>query len=118
MKIKNTHIYIAFLTCLFFTALNFFSAQEPIRLQRIVDPVQIDGIPDEDTWNSQNSFKLTMWRHTFGVEPTEAIDIRFGYDEELIWVGAWDLGLLDMQTAEDGATPGYDPREGNNFFLV
>ena len=67
----------------------YLSAQkEPVKIKRITEAVKFDGIPDEGLWKELNSFKLTMWRPNFGAETSETSEVRIGYDDKYLWVGA------------------------------
>jgi hypothetical protein len=86
MKCSIPYILISFLTLL---PGNYnISAQQPIKIKRITDQVKFDGIPDENFWNTLDTFSMTMWRPAFGTKPTESSDIRIGYDDEYLWVAA------------------------------
>lgn len=78
--------------CILWTLLTLcfinINAQESIQIRRLAEPVNFDGIPDEDTWKSLVKFDLTMHRPNFGSAPSELSDIRIGYDNEFLWVGA------------------------------
>jgi Carbohydrate family 9 binding domain-like len=87
MNYSITYFLVSILTLLPGKYYNI-SAQEPIRIKRITDQVKFDGIPDENFWNTLDTFSMTMWRPTFGTNPTESSDIRIGYDDEYLWVAA------------------------------
>ncbi len=74
--------------------LSSFSQEDPIRIKRIEGPITFDGIPSEDTWSKLDQFPLKMHRPNFGMEPSEKSDIRIGYDDEYLWIGA-DLFMKD-----------------------
>jgi hypothetical protein len=63
-------------------------SQEPVKIERMTGPVRFDGVPDDDSWKSLNPFQLLMFRPNFGNKPSEESDIRIGYDNEFLWVGA------------------------------
>ena len=62
--------------------------QEPVRLKRLTTAIEFDGTPGEDAWLSLDQFPLTMHRPNFGNQPSESSDVRVGYDDEFLWVGA------------------------------
>lgn len=64
------------------------NAQETISVTRINDQLTFDGIPDEPQWESLNKFDLIMHRPTFGLAPSEVSEVRVGYDNEFLWIGA------------------------------
>lgn len=64
------------------------SGQEPVTIGRINSEITFDGIPEEAAWTTLGKFELTMHRPNFGTTPSETSDIRIGYDDEFLWVGA------------------------------
>jgi hypothetical protein len=62
--------------------------QEPVRIKRITDPVTFDGMPFEAAWKSSDLFTLIMHKPDFGQQPSEQSEIRIGYDNQYLWVGA------------------------------
>lgn len=76
------------LTLIIFLIFTDLRAQEAVSIQRITEPVSFDGIPDEQVWEGLRTFEMTMHSPTFGLAPTEISDIRMGYDNEFLWVGA------------------------------
>jgi hypothetical protein len=76
---------------------NILLSQEPVSLKRITGSVRFDGIPDEEAWESLDPFQLIMYRPDFANQPSEASDVRIGYDNEFLWVGA----KLYMHDASD-----------------
>jgi hypothetical protein len=67
---------------------NFAVSQEAVKIKRITVPVEFDGIPQESAWQSLDLFSLTMHRPNFGTQPSEKSEVRIGYDNEFLWVGA------------------------------
>lgn len=63
-------------------------AQETVMIKRLEGNVSFDGIPGENAWSSMGQFELTMHRPNFGNAPSESSDIRIGYDDEYLWIGA------------------------------
>jgi hypothetical protein len=62
--------------------------QETVQIQRLTSSIEFDGIPDEPAWNTAGDFQLTMHRPNFGNQPSEKSDVRIGFDDEFLWVGA------------------------------
>jgi hypothetical protein len=62
--------------------------QEPVQIKRLDAAVLFDGIPNEPAWETLEQFPLTMHRPNFGNKPSEESDVRIGYDDEFLWVGA------------------------------
>ncbi|HLN56091.1 MAG TPA: DUF5916 domain-containing protein [Bacteroidales bacterium] len=83
---KNT--LICFLGLFLSFLLNQVSAQEPIQIKRLDDAINFDGMPRENAWSTLVKFDLTMHRPNFGSSPSEVSDIRIGYDNEFLWIGA------------------------------
>jgi hypothetical protein len=63
-------------------------SQESVKIQRLTSAIEFDGIPDEAAWGDLELFPLTMHRPNFGNEPSEKNDVRIGYDDEFLWIGA------------------------------
>jgi len=63
-------------------------SQEPVKIKRLKAAIEFDGIPDEPAWKSLDMYPLTMHRPNFGNQPSELSDVRVGYDDEFLWVGA------------------------------
>jgi hypothetical protein len=64
------------------------SGQESVQIKRLNEPIEFDGVPGEAAWESLDLFPLTMHRPVFKNEPSERSDVRIGYDDEFLWVGA------------------------------
>ena len=64
------------------------TVNEPILISRLLQPVNFDGIPDEEPWNHVSMLAMTMYQPVFGKDPTEKTDIRIGYDDEYLYIGA------------------------------
>lgn len=62
--------------------------QAPVKIKRITSPVAFDGMPFEAAWKSADPFTLVMHRPDFGQLPSEQSEVRIGYDNEYLWVGA------------------------------
>jgi hypothetical protein len=63
-------------------------SQEAVKIKRIMAPVEFDGIPEEEAWKTLDLFTLTMHRPNYGTQPSEKSEVRIGYDNEFLWVGA------------------------------
>lgn len=64
------------------------SAQDAVRIKRVNTQIAFDGMPSEQAWKELDIFRLTMHRPNFGTEPSELSDVRIGYDNLYLWVGA------------------------------
>jgi hypothetical protein len=62
--------------------------QDVVKIKRITVPVEFDGIPREAAWQTLDVFSLTMHRPNYGSQPSEKSEVRIGYDEGFLWIGA------------------------------
>ena len=62
--------------------------QEAVKIKRIAGTVNFDGVPNEEIWNTLDLFPLTMHKPNYKAIPSENSDIRIGYDNEFLWIGA------------------------------
>lgn len=62
--------------------------KEALLIKPLTQAVNFDGIPDEEAWESADPIDLIMFSPNWGKEPSEKSDIRFGYDEKYLYVGA------------------------------
>lgn len=65
------------------------SASDPLEIDRLKGEITLDGVPDEEAWNDLDSFPLTTYVPDAGNEPSERSDIRIGYTDDHLYVGAW-----------------------------
>jgi len=63
-------------------------AQERRIIQRLESEIIFDGVPDEAAWKSLDTFPTITHQPTFGLNPSERSDIRMGYDDAYVYVGA------------------------------
>jgi len=63
-------------------------SQEPVQIKRLSSTVEFDGIPNDAAWESLDLFPMTMHRPNFGNQASEESDVRVGYDDEYLWIGA------------------------------
>lgn len=61
-------------------------AQDPTRLVRISQPIDLDGYPDEQVWNDVPALDLTMYEPISGGSMTERTEIRVAYDDDFLYV--------------------------------
>lgn len=69
-------------------SVNAANAQEPIRLTRLAEPIQIDGLIDEPGWQKIEPLPMTMNRPIYKGEPTERTEIRIDYDQDYFYSSA------------------------------
>ena len=88
--------YLPFLVLLICLSLNVsgqpdssLSRKQALIINKLSQPVNFDGIPDEYAWKTIEPIKLTMHSPVFGKEPTEDTDIRMAYDDKYLYAGAW-----------------------------
>jgi len=62
--------------------------QEPVALTRLSGPIELDGRIDESAWDDVPPLEMTVYTPVFRGTPTELTDIRIGYDDSYIYVGA------------------------------
>jgi hypothetical protein len=62
--------------------------QEAVSIKHLTSPIEFDGVPKEAAWSELEMFPMTMHRPNFGSDPSEVSDIRIGYDDLYLWVGA------------------------------
>ena len=60
----------------------------PILLKKITTPIVLDGVSDEEAWESVDSFPLTTYTPTYGVPPSEKTEIRIAYDDNYLYLSA------------------------------
>ncbi|HNR41854.1 MAG TPA: DUF5916 domain-containing protein [Bacteroidales bacterium] len=61
---------------------------EAVNIKRIKGEILFDGIPDEPEWANLTYLPMTMHSPVFGAEPSEASEVRIGYDDHFLWIGA------------------------------
>ena len=61
--------------------------KQAVIIQRLDQPVNFDGVPDEPAWNSISPFQMIMFSPVFGKEPTETTETRIAYDNDNLYVG-------------------------------
>ena len=93
------------------------TGQGVVKLNRISAPVEFDGVPDEDAWASASLFPLIMFRPVFGAEPTEKSEVRIGYDDEFLWVGA-SLYMTDASKIQEVSKKRDEALRGTDAFSV
>ena len=69
-------------------SVNAANAQEPIRLTRFTESIQIDGLSDEPGWQKIEPLPIVMYKPTYKGEPTERTEIRIAYDKDYFYCSA------------------------------
>lgn len=67
---------------------NVILAQQPMEIPKIEGPITLDGVPDEPAWEKLEPLPFTSYLPEAGKEPTERSDVRIGYTDEHLYVGA------------------------------
>jgi len=103
----------ALLLICFFHICTVLSGQDIVRMKRVTGSIAFDGIPSEPAWDSAELFPLTMHRPDFGSDPSENSEVRIGYDDESLWVGARlymkdPSKILEITRKRDDPPFGYD----------
>lgn len=84
---KSPKIILVILTTLTISTTST-QGQSPIEIKRLTGPVTFDGMPDEDCWESIEPFPFITLTPVHGQRPTEQTDVRIGYDDEFLYLGA------------------------------
>ncbi|CAN5301003.1 hypothetical protein BH23BAC3_BH23BAC3_18780 [soil metagenome] len=63
-------------------------AQSTTTIQRLSEPIQFDGMPDDAAWQSVDPLPLMTYFPEDGREPSERSDVRIAYVDEYLYVGA------------------------------
>ena len=63
-------------------------AQDVYTLQRISDPIRLDGAVDDDAWAAVAPLPLVMYEPVFKGTMTERTEIRVGHDDEYLYAAA------------------------------
>ena len=63
-------------------------AQNTYKLQRITDPIRLDGVVDDDAWTALTPLPLVMYEPVFRGTMTERTEIRIGHDDEHLYAAA------------------------------
>ncbi|MES2306782.1 MAG: DUF5916 domain-containing protein [Gemmatimonadota bacterium] len=69
---------------------------QSLTLHRVSTPIRLDGILDEAAWLTLDVLPLTMFRPTAGATPTESAEVRIGYDDHDVYIGA-RLGMRNAR---------------------
>lgn len=75
-------------TLILFLFIDDVSAEDNVRIKRIKGQVIFDGRPTEEAWQGTEQFTMVMHRPNFSTTPSEASDVRIGYDDQYLWIGA------------------------------
>ena len=89
MALKK-RFYCAFtLFICFFTSVNALAqirSENPVPLQRLDGPIELDGFSDEAAWEAVDPLPLTVYQPVFQADPSEKTEIRIAYDDDYIYV--------------------------------
>ena len=59
---------------------------EPLQIQRIEEPIRLDGRPAEAAWEGIDPVPVVQYEPDAGAPPTEPTEIRFAYDDNYFYV--------------------------------
>lgn len=105
------------------------SAQKVYRAERITDPIKIDGILEEQSWEGDYAGEFIQYEPNVGDLPSERSEVRIRYDDDAIYVGAKlfdsnptkilkELANRDESSNTDVFTIGFDTyKDGINSFV-
>ena len=77
---------LLFLFLLLFSVNSYSS--EKLKIQRISEPIQFDGSPNELAWQLIDTLPITMHSPVFNGNATEQTLIRIAYDDQFLWISA------------------------------
>lgn len=58
---------------------------EPIPIQRITEPIVLDGLSDEAAWQEIEPFPVVMHEPVFGAQPSERTEFLAAYDDDYFY---------------------------------
>jgi len=91
--------------------------QAPVRINPVSGEVNFDGMPNESVWEALVPFPMIMYQPVHGGELTEKTDVRIGFNNTYLYVGAHlyyqDVSLLQAV----GKKRDYDQMTCDNFGL-
>jgi hypothetical protein len=62
--------------------------QEVVKIKRITGKIEFDGFPGENAWQTLDLFALKMHKPNYAFQPSEKTDVRIGFDDGFLWIGA------------------------------
>lgn len=69
-----------------------------VEIKRFSGLINFDGMPNDLAWKDLEAFPFEMYQPNHGEKPTEEIDVRIGFDDNFLYVGASlfyeDISLL------------------------
>ncbi len=71
--------------------------QEPMVMPRLSGPINFDGVPNEEVWQSIPVLPMVMYTPVFGNEPTELSVIKIAYDNDYLYVS----GIFNYKNPDD-----------------
>jgi hypothetical protein len=91
---KTPGILLIFFGCLILSPgiaqeINLPGQSSPMKVTRITNGINFDGVPDEAVWEDIGEIPLVMYRPLFGGLPTEKSVIKMAYDDEYLYISGW-----------------------------
>jgi len=71
--------------------------QEPMVVPRLSGPINYDGVPDEEAWQTIAALPLVMYMPVFGNEPSEKSMIKIAYDNDYFYLS----GIFNYKNPAD-----------------
>ena len=74
-------------------------SQERMKINRLPNLVNFDGIVEEDEWSGMEPIDLVMHRPIYGNDPTEKTDVYIGHDDRYVYLAGrmYHEDLSNMQ---------------------
>ncbi|MEN8202666.1 MAG: DUF5916 domain-containing protein [Bacteroidota bacterium] len=103
---------------LIFLAHGNVQSQESIAISKITSSVDFDGHPDEEAWNEASVFPMIVSSPNFATEPSEKSEVRIGYDQEYLWIGAKLFSGDPSNITSTSKKRDEESRNSDNFGIV
>ncbi|MEX0945670.1 MAG: DUF5916 domain-containing protein [Balneolaceae bacterium] len=81
-------VLLGILTCWILPVNGYSQSNSVMTIPRLDGAIKLDGKLDEVVWDQAKSLPMIMYLPISGNEPTEKSDIRIGYTDEYLYVGA------------------------------
>ncbi len=72
-------------------------SQAPLVVPKLTAPVNLDGIPEEEAWQSVQALPMIMYTPVFGNDPTEISVVKIAYDNHYFYVS----GIFNFKNPDD-----------------
>lgn len=102
---------------LFLLSTNTLYGTEPIKINRLKEPVNFDGLPFENAWNGIEVLPFLMHRPDYGMEPSDRSEVMLIHDDDCLWVGA-RLYAADPSTIQSTSKKRDEQSRNSDAFLI